>query len=110
MNNNEFIFDSNVDEDFPVSFSDKDLYFAINKAELKMIEKKENENWNLDIKLHDIYDYSDFKNINDYYFDTNSVPRSIFSSTLYNLALKFKVMKEYEIDVQFEWNNFKVVE
>lgn len=42
-----------------------------------------------------------------------SVPRSIFSSTLYNLAyysMKFKVMKEYEIDVQFEWNNFKVVE
>ena len=78
-----------------------------------MIGKKENENWNLDIKLHDTYDYSDFKNINDYYFDTNSVPRSIFSSTLYNLAyysMKFKVMKEYEIDVQFEWNNFKVVE
>lgn len=112
-NNNKFVFDSNVDEDFPVSFSDKDLYFAINKAELKMIGKKQNENWNLDLKLHDTYDYSDFKNISDYYFDTNSVLKSIFSSTLYNFAyysMKFKVMKEYKIDVQFEWNNFKVVE
>lgn len=112
-NNNEFVFDSNVDKDFPVSFSDKDLYFAINRAELKMIGRKQNENWDLDIKLHDTYDYTDFKNINDYYFDTNSVLKSIFSSTLYNLAyysIKFKVMKEYDVDVEFEWNNFKVVE
>lgn len=112
-NNNEFVFDSNVDKDFPVSFSDKDLYFAINRAELKMIGRKQNENWDLDIKLHDTYDYTDFKNINDYYFDTNSVLKSIFSSTLYNFAyysIKFKVMKEYDVDVEFEWNNFKVVE
>jgi len=112
INNNEFVFDSNVDKNFPISFSDKDLYFAINKAELKMIGKKQNESWNLNIKLHDTYDYSDFKNINDYYLDTKSVPKSIFSSTLYNLAyysIKYKVMKEYEIDIQFGWNNFEVV-
>ena len=112
VNNNEFVFDSNEDKDFPISFSNRDLYFAINKAELKMIGKKQNENWNLKIKLHDRYDYTNFKKLDDYYFDTSSVPKSIFSSTLYNLAyysMKFKVMKEYNIDIQFEWNNFKVV-
>ena len=111
-NNNEFVFDSNEDKDFPISFSNRDLYFAINKTELKMIGKKQNENWNLKIKLHDRYDYTNFKKLDDYSFDTSSVPKSIFSSTLYNLAyysMKFKVMKEYNIDIQFEWNNFKVV-
>lgn len=112
-NNNEFVFDSNVDEDFPVSFSDKDLYFAINKAELNMIGKKQNENWNLDIKLHDRYDYSEFKKIDKYYKDTSSVPKSIFSSTLYNLAwysMKFNVMKEYNIDITFKMKDFEVID
>ena len=42
-----------------------------------------------------------------------SIPKSIFSSTLYNLAhysIKFGVMKEYNIDINFRINSdFEVI-
>ena len=113
-NCNEFIFDSNVDDRFPMSFAESDLYFAIHDVELKVEGKKQNEKWVLDVKLHDRYDYSEFKKIDKYYKDTKSVPKSIFSSTLYNLAwfsIKAQVMKEYNIDIVFKIdNNFEVID
>ena len=112
-NKEEFIFDSKDNKDFPMNFNNSDLYFAIHSAELKVTGKKQNEKWNLNIRLDDRYDYSKFKNWQDYYFDTNSIPKSIFSSTLYNLAyysMKLKVMKEYDIDIQFELNDFEVIQ
>lgn len=112
-NKNKFIFDSQVNTDYPMHFNNSDLYFAIHSASLKIIGNFKDEKWTLHIKLHDRYDYSDFKEINQYYNDTNSIPKSIFSSTLYNLAyysIKFKVMKEYDIDIQFELNGFEVME
>ena len=60
------------------------------------------------------YDYSRKKTILEHYNDVNSVPKSIFSSTLYNLAhysINFGVMKEYDIDIQFKMNDdFEVID
>lgn len=113
-NCNEFLFDSNVDHRFPMSFSESDLYFAIHDIELKVDGKKQNDKWVLDVKLHDRYDYSEFKKIDKYYRDTKSIPKSIFSSTLYNLAwlsMKVQVMKEYNIDIVFRINSdFEVID
>lgn len=113
-NCNEFIFDSNVDDRFPMSFAESDLYFAIHDIELKVYGKKQNDKWVLDVKLHDRYDYNKFKSIEKYFKDTKSIPKSMFSSTLYNLAhysVNFQVMKEYNIDIQFKINdNFEVIE
>lgn len=109
----EFVFDSDNDENFPMNFDESDLYFSIHSASLKIVGKKQGKNWNLDIKLHDRYDYSIFKYPDKYYNDTNSIPKSIFSSTIYNLAyfsMKFKVMKEYNIDVHIELNDFEVIQ
>ena len=75
---------------------------------------KQGEKWILDIRLHDRYDYTEFKKIHKYYKDTKSVPKSIFSSTLYNFAwfsVKSKVMKEYDIDIEFKINSdFEVID
>ena len=111
---NEFIFDSSNNEDFPMAFSESDLYFSLNNVSLYIKAKKNNEKWDLYIRLHDRYDYTDFKMIDKYYKDTKSVPKSIFSSTLYNfawLSVKSNVMKEYNIDIEFKINNdFEVID
>lgn len=110
--NDEFIFDSLKDKSFPMNFNDKDLYFAIHSADLYINGKKVNEKWNLEIKLHDRYDYSKSKMPNQYYNDTSSVAKSMLSSTLYNLAsfsTKCTVMKEYDIDIQFYIEGFEVI-
>lgn len=94
-----------------ISFNNKDLYFSIHSANMIVKGNKYNEKWELDISLDDKYDYSAPKGILQYYFDTNSVPKSIFSSTLYNLAsasMKLGVMKEYMIYINFKTNEDEV--
>ena len=98
-------------DDNSISFNNKDLYFSIHSANLIVKGKKYNEEWELDITLEDTYDYSKPKNIGEYYFDTKSIPKSIFSSTLYNLAatsMKLGVMKEYKICINFKINEIEV--
>ena len=88
----------------------EDLYFALHLVELKVSALKENDKWNLDIKIHDTYDYSKAKNLFQYYNDTNSIPKSILSSSLYNLVAfsnYFKVMKIYDIDIEFTINDYQ---
>ena len=60
------------------------------------------------IKLNDRYDYSEPKTLIGYYFDTDSIPKSISSSTLYNLASCSVKCKEY--DIAIEINNYEVKE
>ena len=107
-----FEFNSNdyVNHEYDWAFNDKDLYFALHLVELKVSALKENDKWNLDIKIHDTYDYSKAKNLFQYYNDTNSIPKSILSSSLYNLAAfsnYFKVMKIYDIDIEFTINDYQ---
>ena len=99
-----------VNHEYDWAFNDKDLYFALHLVELKVSALKENDKWNLDIKIHDTYDYSKAKNLFQYYNDTNSIPKSILSSSLYNLAAfsnYFKVMKIYDIDIEFTINDYQ---
>ncbi len=109
--NNKFIFDSFKDNAFPMIFNDNDLYFAIHRSSLYIEGKKDNDKWNLFVKLHDRYDYSDPKWPDDYYNDTSSVTKSMLSSTLYNLAsfsVLCGVLKEYDIDIEFSIEGFEV--
>lgn len=98
-------------DDTNIQFDDSDLYFAIHGASIYVKGKKVNEKWNLSIKIIDKYDYTDFKEITDYISDANSVPKSMFSSFIYNLAyfsVKFGVIKEYFVYVEFDINGYEV--
>lgn len=104
-------FNTNSDES-GIIFDNSDLYFSIHKADINVIGKKENEKWNLEIELIDIYDYSELKKIKEYIKDANSVPKSIFSSFIYNLAhisVMFGVIKEYKVIVRFTIDNYEVI-
>ena len=49
--------------------------------------------------------------LKDYYNDANSIPKSMLSSTLYNIAyfeVKFGLMTVYKIIVRFEINDYEV--
>ena len=94
-----------------IQFDNSDLYFSIHRAEIKVIGEKEKEKWNLKIELIDPYDYTEFKNLDDYVKDANSVPKSMFSSFIYNLAhvsVMFGVIKEYKVIVRFNIDNYEV--
>lgn len=98
-------------EDTDIQFDNSDLYFAIHGASMYVKGKKENEKWNLSIKIIDRYDYTKLKRIKDYYNDANSIPKSMFSSFIYNLAyfsVKFGVIKEYYVDIEFGIKEYEV--
>ena len=88
------------------TFDNSDLYFSIHGVQVNLKARKNGQGkWVLDILLHDRYDYTDFKDFLQYHNDANSVQKSIFSSTIYNLAyysVKFNVIKEYEIKVKID--------
>ena len=108
---NEFTFDSKKDDSFPMNFNDKDLYFSIHSANLYIKGKKNTDKWNLEITLHDKYDYSQPKNLLKYYNDTSSIAKSLLSSTLYNfasLSVHNGVIKEYDIDIKISIDGVEV--
>lgn len=112
-NKNSFDFNSedNQDEELVLSFNDRDLFFALHLVNLKVSAVKENNKWKLEIKIHDTYDYTEFKNPAQYYNDTNNVSKSILSSSLYNLAAlsnHYNVMKKYEIEIDFTINDYQL--
>lgn len=99
-----------VEHEYDWAFNDKDLYFALHLVDLKISALKKDDKWNLDIKIHDTYDYSKAKNLFQYYNDTNSIPKGILSSSLYNLAAfsnYCKVIKIYDIDIEFTINDYQ---
>lgn len=107
--NDEFHVDGG--DDAKIQFDNSDLYFSVHGASMDIKGKKVNGKWNLSIKINDKYDYTDFKEITDYISDANSVPKSMFSSFIYNLAyfsVKFGVIKEYSVYIEFDINGYEV--
>ena len=102
-------FNTNV---LKIQFDNSDLYFAIHGADIIVTGEKVNEKWKLDIEIKDPYDYTEFKNLEDYVKDANSIPKSMFSSFIYNLAhisVMFGVIKEYNVIIRFIIDNYEVV-
>lgn len=109
---NKLEFNTENGKKLSLQFDNSDLYFSIHKADIKVIGKKENDKWNLEIELIDTYDYSEFKKIKEYIKDANSVPKSMFSSFIYNLAhisSMFGVIKEYKVIVRFTIDDYEVI-
>lgn len=102
-------FNTNV---LKIQFDNSDLYFAIHGADIIVAGEKINEKWKLDIEIKDPYDYTEFKDLEDYVKDANSVPKSMFSSFIYNLAhisVMFGVIKEYNVIIRFTIDNYEVI-
>lgn len=97
-------------------FEDSDLYFAIHKANIEMkAEKSEDSIWNINIKLSDKFDFTDFKLPNEYYDDAKTIEQSMISSTLYNLAFisyKLGVIKEFKViaELSFKAKDWEIIE
>lgn len=84
-----------------VVFEDTDLYFALHIANMEVsAEEKDISDWQMDVKLSDVFDFTKFKMPKDYYDDAKSIEQSMLSSILYNFAyISYKqgVIKEYKV-------------
>ena len=93
-------------------FSEKDLLLSLHDATLNLrANKKEDDNWHIDIEIIDKYDFTDIKNLKDYVTSTDSVMMSLFSSTLNNFATissLYNVIKPFNFIIKITNDDYKI--
>ena len=101
-------------KEYHTDFIGGDLFLALHGVDINLNgNKNETGTWNLKAEIIDIYDYTDFKSLKEYVTSANSIPKSIFSSTLNNFAVassEYGVIKPYKFTMKFEMNNYVVSE
>lgn len=85
-----------------LDYRNPDLFLALNNTTINIIGKKENGKWKLNITITDRYDFTDFKEINEYCDDDRL--KGILGSTANNLGMisvASGVMHEYNVTIKF---------
>ncbi len=103
----EFIIDEKSPvEDTSIIFDKSDLLYALHNATLfvKAIKNEDNK-WNLEVEVVDIYDFTDFKRIKEYADNKESKIDDVVATTLNNFAVassEYGVIKTYSLKIKFE--------
>ncbi len=86
-----------------LDYQNTDLFMALNNTTIEVNGIKENNKWNLSITITDRYDFTDFKEIDEYQGD-NFIKR--FCGSLANnlgmMSIASGVFKEYNVTIQFK--------
>lgn len=87
-----------------VIFNTSDLYNSLHEVTLIIKGKKNKTKWNLDIIIHDKYDFTELIKIQDYMGEDKDNISKIFSATGNNLAMiatSCNVVHTYNITIKF---------
>lgn len=97
-------------ENKSIEFNKNDLLLSIHIATLNLkANKNDNGTWKLNIEIKDKYDFTDIKGWKDYIASTNSVPMSLFSSTLNNFAAissSYNVIKPFHFVIKIDKEDY----
>ena len=82
------------------------MLYALHKAILYIKAKKDENNiWNLEIEIKDTYDFTEFKDLEEYTDNKKSRINDILSTTLNNFGVvssEYGVIKVYDLKIKFE--------
>lgn len=109
---NQYLTNDNASINNRITLPKGDLFYAINNATLIFnATKNENDTWNLNITIKDTYDFTDIKNLKQYVDSTDTVQKSLFSSTLNNFAAvssSYGVIKYFNFLIKINTNDYKI--
>ena len=95
-----------------ISFCGGDLLLSLHNATLNLrATKKKNGNWYLNMEIIDKYDFTDIKNLKDYFTSTDSIIMSLLSSTLNNFAAissSYNVIKPFNFVIKIKNEDYKI--
>ena len=86
-----------------LNYKSLDLFLALNNTTINVIGKEESNIWNLSITITDRYDFTDFKEIDEY--TDNNIIKGLFGSTANNMAMisvASGVLHEYNVTIKFD--------
>ncbi len=94
-----------------LAFESGDLFLALHNSYINICGNKQNNgNWNLDIELSDIYDFTEFQEI-EKYINNDDYAKVFFASFGNNLAMigtSCKVVNKFAITIKFNIKNWEV--
>lgn len=112
---NKIIEEHNTETKFNTSviirFNDGDLLLALHDATLNIIgEKQSDNNWKLQIEITDVYDFTDYKEIEEIISNDNSPLESLgnIANNIAMISTSCNVIKEYNININFNVDNWEV--
>lgn len=92
-----------------IRFEGGDLLYSLHDATLFVkIEKNDDGTWKVIGEINDTYDFTDFKNLQEYVDDENLLT-DIFSTSLNNFGVvssEYGVIKTYSVKIKFNFSNF----
>ena len=94
-----------------LTFYNSDLFYFFHHTRIIIVGRKNIYNsWTLDIKLNDTYDFTDLKNLGEYFTSNNSKVTSVLSSILNNYSVissQYGVIKPYDITIKIKMIDYK---
>lgn len=85
-----------------LNYESMDLFFALNNTNINVKGRKLNKKWRLVVTITDTYDFTDFKEIGEYY--SGNIFAAFIGSVTNNAAMlstACNVMNEYNITIKF---------
>jgi len=111
----KFILNDYKNQDLLIRFANSDLLYALHDATMFVNAiKNEDNTWNLEIEINDIYDFTEFKNLKEY-ADSNETLKDtvidVFSTLLNNFGVvssEYGVLKTYDVKIKFKLNPYRI--
>jgi len=94
-----------------IRFGDGDLLLALHDATLNVIgERQIDDSWNLQIEITDKYDFTDYKEIQEIIGGNASLLERLgnIANNIAMISTSCNVIREYNIDIKFNLDNWKV--
>ncbi len=95
-----------------LKFEGGDLLYSLHKAILFFkARKNEDDTWNLEDEINDIYDFTEFKDLNEYTDNKEAILTDILSTLLNNFGVvssEYGVIKTYNVKIKFNFPNYKI--
>lgn len=112
---NKIIKEYNTKEKFNIKdiirFDDGDLLLALHDATLNVIgEKQSNNKWKLQIEITDVYDFTDYKEIEEIIGSNKSLLERLgnIANNIAMISTSCNVVREYNIKIKFNIDNWEV--
>ncbi len=95
-----------------LKFEGGDLLYSLHKATMFVKARKNEDNtWNLEGDINDKYDFTEFKDLNEYADNKEEVLTDMLSTLLNNFGVvssEYGVIKTYNVKIKFEFSKYKI--
>lgn len=85
-----------------LNYKDKDLTYALNNTSIYVKGEKINKKWSLQITIKDVYDFTDFKELQEFIGKSLSTIVGLFANNMAMISTSCGLMNPYNVIIKFK--------